>query len=268
MVPWLGLDGASLDPNKENPMIASLMMYARPELESATRRYWSLIRAHLAEGGIDAPADLSNTAEEFSVWEAPDLVLSQTCGMPFRQRLHGHVTLIGTPDFGLEGCAPGYYRSAIVVRGDDVRDRLEDFRQARFVYNQRISQSGYAAPYAHAQALGGWFETRLQSHGHLNSARMVAQGQGDIAAIDAMTWRLITRYDGFAKDLRVLDWTAPTPGLPYITAKGAQAGAIASAVRSAIAALDKADREMLSLQGLVAIPEADYLAIPNPPAGA
>jgi hypothetical protein len=96
-------------------MIASLMMYARPELDPALGRYWQLIRRALAERGIDAPPALSNDAEEFAVWEAPDLVLSQTCGMPYRLRLHGSVSLIGTPDFGIEGCDPGYYRSAVVV---------------------------------------------------------------------------------------------------------------------------------------------------------
>lgn len=249
-------------------MIASLMMYARPELAPATTRYWALIRSHLAAADIAAPEQLSNAAEEFSVWEAPDLVLSQTCGMPYRQRLQDRVALVGTPDFGLEGCAPGYYRSAIVVRADDPRETLTEFREAQFVYNQTISQSGYAAPYAHAQAAGFWFESRVQSHGHQHSARMVAQGKGDIAAIDAMTWRLITRYDKFAKYLRVLDWTTPTPGLPYITAKDAGVSVIAEAVSAAIAALTDADREALSLRSLVAIPKARYLEIPNPPAGA
>ena len=77
-------------------MIASLMMYARPELEAPHARYWQAIRAALAARGIAAPAALSNDAPEFEVWEDPALVLSQTCGMPYRTRLHGRVTLVGT----------------------------------------------------------------------------------------------------------------------------------------------------------------------------
>ena len=180
-------------------MIASLMMYARPELEAAHRRYWALIRDALAARGIDAPETLSNDIEEFAVWEAPDLILSQTCGMPYRLSLHGKVQLVGTPDFGVEGCPPGYYRSAIVVRADDARLDLAAFRDARFAYNQTISQSGYAAPYAVAQRHGFWFANREQSGGHIKSAKAVAEGHADIAAIDAVTWRLIERYDDFAE---------------------------------------------------------------------
>ena len=246
-------------------MIASLMMYARPELEGPHRRYWTLIRQALADRGIAAPEALSDGAAPFSVWQSPDLVFSQTCGMPFRTRLQGTVQLVGTPDYGLEGCPPGYYRSAIVIRADDPRTELTDFRDARFAFNERLSQSGFAAPHALAQAHGFWFADRVQSHGHAMSARMVAEGGADIAALDAMTWRLIDRYDRCAADLRVLAWTPPTPGLPYITGPVQDAAAVADAVRSAIAALEPEDRNALCLRGLVAIPEADYLAVPNPP---
>ena len=246
-------------------MIASLMMYARPELEAAHRRYWALIRDALAARGIEAPEALSNEAEEFTVWEAPDLILSQTCGMPYRLRLHGKVQLVGTPDFGVEGCQPGYYRSAIVVRADDPRRDLSAFRDTRFAYNQTISQSGYAAPYAVAREHGFWFANRVESGGHVKSAKAVALGHADIAAIDAVTWQFIKRYDDFAGHLRVLEWTPPTPGLPYITSLSMNAARIFDVVSDAIAQLAEDDRESLSLRGLVRIPAADYLAIANPP---
>lgn len=246
-------------------MIASLMMYARPELAPAQARYWAGIRAALAARGIDAPQELSNDAEAFSVWTAPDLVLSQTCGMPYRTWLHGRVALIGTPDFDLDGCPPGHYRSAVVVRADDPRDRLEDFARARLAYNQTFSQSGYAALHALARARGFWFADRRESHAHRQSARAVAEGDADIAALDAVSWRLMQRYDGFTAKLRVLTWTAPTPGLPYIAAACADVPATFAAVAEAIAALSPDDRATLGINGLQAIPAAAYLAIANPP---
>lgn len=127
-------------------MIASLMMYLRPETAEATGRYWALIRDALRAQGIPAPERLSNDAEEFAVWTAPDLTLSQTCGMPYRLWLHDRVTLIGTPDFGVAGCPPGYFNSVFVVRANDPRETISDFHAARFTYNQTFSQSGYAAP--------------------------------------------------------------------------------------------------------------------------
>lgn len=245
-------------------MIASLMMYRRAELADAHVRFWQLIRTGLQDVGIDAPAALSQDADEFFVWKHPELVLSQTCGMPYRMWLHDQVELVGTPDFGLQDCPPGYYRSAIVVRRDDPRHDLAAFEHATFAYNQTFSQSGYAAPYFHAKPQGFWFQTRLHTGAHLDSARAVADGRADIASLDGVSWRNIEKYEGFARGLRVLDWTAPTPGLPLITAHGNDAVAIFNAVQTAIANLTPADASALGIKGIVAIPKEDYLSVPNP----
>ncbi|WP_336470003.1 phosphate/phosphite/phosphonate ABC transporter substrate-binding protein [Candidatus Halocynthiibacter alkanivorans] len=245
-------------------MIASLMMYQRPQLVGAHNRYWALIRQNLRQAGIDSPEQLSQEAEEFFVWQHPELVLSQTCGMPYRTWLHDKVELVGTPDFGISDCPPGYYRSALVVRAQDSRQSAGDFRDAVFAYNQSFSQSGYAAPYWHLRPRGLWFENRLHTEQHLNSAMAVAGGRADIAALDAVTWRLMLEYEPFATSLRVLEWTAPTPGLPLITARGNDASAIFAAVKRAIAQLGEADRTALGLKGIVKIDAAEYLAVNNP----
>jgi len=247
-------------------MIASLMMYNRPEIAPAVARYWTLLRRELAARGIDAPEYLSNDAPEFDVWTAPDLVLSQTCGLPYRLWLHDRVTLIGTPDFGAPDCPPGYYNSLIVVRKDDPRETLEDFAQARFVYNQSVSQSGFGAMWNVAQERGFWFDDTFESGAHVTSARMIAEGEADISAIDSITWRLIERYDAFSDHLKVLETTPPTPGHCYIAAPGADAGAGFDAAAAAIDALAADDRETLGLRGMLRVPTADYFAVPNPPA--
>ena len=69
-------------------MIASLQMYKRPELVEAHARFWSLINQNLMELGINAPRELNQDKEVMEVWTDPDLVLSQTCGMPYRKFLH------------------------------------------------------------------------------------------------------------------------------------------------------------------------------------
>jgi len=249
-------------------MIASLMMYLRPELAKVHGRYWALIREELTARAIQSPERLSNDAEEFDVWNAADLTLSQTCGMPYRLWLQDHVTLIGTPDFGVQGCAAGYYNSVFVVRRDDPRETITEFRDARFTYNHTFSQSGYAAPYAHCMARGFWFAQRAQSHGHRNSAQVVARGRADIAALDAVSWRLISAHDSFAGDLRVLAQTAPTPGLPYIAAAGADRAAMFDAISAAIRRLTPEDARALGIKGLVDISKAEYLAVASPPEGA
>jgi len=246
-------------------MIASLMMYDRPEIATEHAAYWALIRAALARRGIEAPKVLSNDAPEFDVWRAPDLVLSQTCGLPYRAFLADDVTLVGTPDFANDGCPPGFYNSAVVVRADDPRECLTEYSDARFVFNQGHSQSGYAAMYHVAQARGFWFSDMQASGGHLASARMVAEGAADIAAIDAQTWHYARQFDRFTDDLRVLEWTPPTPSLPYITGANRDGNVIFDAVSEAIDQLDTPTRALLNLRGMVRISKADYLAVPTPP---
>ncbi len=246
-------------------MIASLTMYRRPELEAEHDRLWAQIRDGLRLAGIKAPDRLSQDAEEAQVWEDPDLVLSQTCGMPYRLGLDKKVRLVGTPDYGLEGCPPGYYRSALVVRRDDPRRALKEFRNARFAFNDSHSQSGHAAAYWHTAAEGFWFKTRIRTGQHRLSALAVSEDEADIAAIDAVSWRLMQAYEPFAEYLRVLDWTTPTPGLPLITGQGNDAEAMFDIVRDAIASLPGTDRSKLGIKTLIRIPEASYQAIKNPP---
>lgn len=246
-------------------MIASLMMYARPELEGAHDRFWMLIREELKGQGIEGPEKLSQHADMFEVWEDPELVLSQTCGMPYRVFLKEKVMLVGTPDYGLEGCPAGHYQSPIVVRKDDPRTSLLEFKDAIFGFNQTHSQSGFAAPYEHVSKQGFWFQNRLATGGHLASAQAVAEERADIAAIDGVTWRLIQKYEPCAEHLRVLEWTRPTPGLPLITSLKHDPKAVFAAVSSAISALEASDKALLGINALVRIPQADYFAIANPP---
>ena len=245
-------------------MIASLMMYQRPELVKAHNSFWALIREELARVGMESPQVLSQDAEEFSVWEHPHLVLSQTCGMPYRLWLHGKARLVGTPDYALESCPPGYYRSPLIVRVDDERTQIAQFANARFAYNQTFSQSGFAAPHNHLKSMGFWFEDLLHTGAHLASARAVAEGKADICALDAVSWRLMEQYEPFAKGLRVLEWTDPTPGLPYITAMKNDPDVVFSAVEKALGHLEEKHRKALGIVGFVRISADDYLAIPNP----
>lgn len=246
-------------------MIASLPMYRRPQLVDEHRRYWNLIRAALRDAGIASPIELSQEADEWETWTHPELVLSQTCGMPYRTRLHGHVELVGTPDFGIDDCDPGFYRSAFVVRSNDRRHNLEDFASGLFAYNQDHSQSGYAAAYHHVQQLGFWFDRRFHTGQHLASAQAVASSRADIASIDAVSWRLIEQHEPLADQLQVLAWTEPTPGLPYVTRLGADVPLILGAVEQAISQLSEPDKRALGILGIVPIPADAYLAIADPP---
>lgn len=246
-------------------MIASLPMYDRPEMAGATDRFWALIRDRLRAAGHPAPDALTRRGRIADHWTAPDLILSQTCGLPYRTGLHGRVTLVGTPDYALPGCRPGYYRSLLVARLDDARNSPAAFQDAPLAYSDPDSQSGWAALANHAAELGLRLRPALRTGSHAASARAVVAGTADWAAIDAMTWRLLQRWEPCTASLRVIGATPPTPGLPLIAGPGADAAALRAAIRGAIAALAPPDRAALGLAGLADIPAETYLAVPVPP---
>lgn len=240
-------------------------MYDRPETAAAHDRFWALIRNALRDKGIAGPEELTRGELAYwPAWQSPDLVLSQTCGLPYRARLAPHVTLIGTPDYGVDGCAPGHYRSVFVARKDDQRQGLAAFSGARFAYNDALSQSGWAAPLAWFEAHGLTLTPTLQSGGHAASVRAVVDGRADFAAIDAVTWQLLCRYTNAREGLRELGHSFATPGLPYIAALGADADATFTALTQALAALSQGDRETLMLRQILKISMQDYLSVPIP----
>ncbi|NNF24019.1 MAG: PhnD/SsuA/transferrin family substrate-binding protein [Rhodobacteraceae bacterium] len=243
-------------------MIASLPMYDRPETASANDRFWALIREGL---GTKAPQNLTRDGDVWAQWESPELLLSQTCGLPFGQRLHGRVTLIGSPVHGGLDCPPGQYYSVLVVRTEDDRTNLEDFASARLGYNDELSQSGWAAPWSMAQQRGFAFERGLKTGSHRASARAVAEGRADIAAIDAVSWAMIKRWDGFASALREFGRSPPAPSLPFIAALGRDSEGLRSAITGAISRLEPADRDMLNLTGFTVLPAEEYMALAVPP---
>jgi hypothetical protein len=239
-------------------MIAALPMYDRPEIGGAIDVFWGLIRDALRARGGAAPEALARGGDPWAIWQDPSLVLSQTCGLPFRARLHDKVALVATPDYGLPGCPSGYYNSVIIARPGPLPHR------PRLAINDPLSQSGWAA-------LVAWIAAKDIARGpvtvtgaHAASARAVADGLADLAAIDAQTWRLLLRHAGADPAFEIAR-TPPTPGLPLITSLAHAPEDIAKAVAQACAALDPATRAALDLQGIVQIDKAAYLALPLPP---
>ncbi|MXN63385.1 PhnD/SsuA/transferrin family substrate-binding protein [Stappia sp. GBMRC 2046] len=243
--------------------LAVLPMYDWPEVRAETDRLWRALADRLGEAGFDAPSGLARDVDAETAWADPSLLLGQTCGLPFVSRLKGRVSLVGAPAYRLEGCEPGEYCSALVVRDDDPADGLGDLRGRRVAYNMEGSQSGHAAmlatvaPLAHG---GRFFTQALATGSHRASVRAVAEGAADVAAVDAVSWELAKRFEPSASRLRVLLRTRPTPGLPFITAlrPADELRRIAEAVAAGIDGLDGGTKEALLLTGFVPFTEADY----------
>ncbi|MGI9395185.1 MAG: phosphate/phosphite/phosphonate ABC transporter substrate-binding protein, partial [Boseongicola sp.] len=222
-----------------------------------------LIRGNLGSEVQNAPVKLTRGGDLWEQWQSKDLLLSQTCGLPYRKRLHGKVSLVGTPVFDLE-CEPGHYYSIVVARKNDGREALHEFADAVIAVNGWDSQSGWAAPQNFAADHGIAFQKVHISGAHRASALAVANGVADIAALDAVTWKMLCRYDEFVQDLKEIAQTPPTPALPYISAKSRDTDDFPNAISIAIGKLTPEDRETLCLKGLTAIPTDQYLAVPTP----
>ncbi len=239
-------------------MIAALPMYDRPELRDHTDALWACICDALGGMGITAPPVLTRDRDPWDIWQSPDLVLAQTCGLPFRARLQGKVQLVATPDYGLPGCAAGYYRSVIIARDARLPDR------PRVAINDPLSQSGWAALHDWARGRDLPLGPVSLTQSHAASVRAVAEDLADIAAIDAQTWRQLIRFAGADPALEIAR-TPPTPGLPLITGMGQDPARIRSALAIALADVPAPSRRALDLNGFVHIRTETYLSPPIPP---
>tara|TARA_B100001121_G_scaffold94755_1_gene83801 strand:- start:259 stop:612 length:354 start_codon:yes stop_codon:yes gene_type:complete len=93
---------------------------------------------------------------------------------------------------------------------------------------------------------------------HRASVKLVASGKIDFAAIDAQSWRFIKKYDKFAVNIRVIDHTNPTPGLPFITSQSGLKENLFQAIRKAIEVLCEKYKLLLYLNDFVIIEEEKY----------
>lgn len=248
-------------------MIASLPMYDRPETAAANDRLWDGIRHALARslpGDAKLPQTLTRSGDPWDDWSQPDLLLSQTCGMPYRTQLHRRLTLLGSGDHRLPGCPAGYYGSVLVMHRDAASDAPAKWPALRFACNEARSHSGWAAAGNHLAELGLAFTDIALTGSHRASAHAVAIGQADLASLDAVSWQMIQRWERWAEALAVVATTVSSPALPFVTAHPALAPALTDALRQAIAALSAEDQACLQLYGLIEIARDDYLAVPTP----
>ena len=190
-----------------------------------------------AAGRLIAPDPASLPPEELDLsvlWRHPALLFGETCWGPLQHGLDEFVHVVAQNSYdGLTGGQGYFYRSALVVlRGHhNAWDALptSSFNSVQamtgqhFVFNDRVSQSGYLSVVRDLQGLGASLDvcSRTTVTGsHLASIMHVANGSADIAAIDCRTWALFRRADPITADrLRVIGWTRPSMGLPFVCSR-------------------------------------------------
>ena len=242
-------------------------MYDFPELDAAHDALWSALLEHLIEAGVtEAPRQLTRGMDHVQVWTHPRLLLGQGCEYPLAKSFKSRIRLVATPRYVVPGCVGASYRSAILVREDDPAQTMAHLRDRCCAINELASNSGMnllrasIAPFA-----GGtqFFESIVLSGSHRNSAKMVAAGDADVAAVDCVTFAHLQRlYPCSVRQLRVLGWTPATPSLPFITAAATSQKTL-KALRSALAAVVEdrkldAVRQLLFLDGFDLDPVGDF----------
>lgn len=270
-------------------MIASFPMYDSPATARSYDRLWARIRDHLRGAGIDAPDALTRSADPWDDWQHPDLLLSQTCGLPYRARLHDRLHLVAAPAWRMPDhldpvppnhaarapapLPPGRYYSVVVVRKGDHQDKLRSYDGARLAYNDPLSQSGWGLMAQLADQHGIRFASGLNTGSHRAAARAVATGRADIAAIDVATWHGPMATARWRSALKIIAHTPTSPALPFVTARPELAAPLFAALKSVMRSAGPDTRGPVRLHdalnlapdGVVAARQADYMAIPLPP---
>jgi len=249
--------------------VAALPMYDLPELQAANDALWSSIVRSLAGEGIEAPGALTRGADLDRLWRDPALLLAQTCGYPLVTSLDGAVRLVATPRYRAPGCVGPFYRSAVIVAAASPAMRLADLRGGRCAVNQSASNSGMNLLRAEvARAAGGraFFGEVRFTGAHLASLEAVASAQADVAAIDAVAFAHVRRWrPQLARQVRVLQWTQASPGLPLITSLSTPpdvVDALRRALDAACADPALADvRQTLLIDGFNVLRTSHYAAV-------
>lgn len=236
---------------------AELLMYvAPPRVREAQEQWLTRVLEILSATRLDAQAlDLKQ------LWLSPQLLLTQTCGYPLMKILRGQVQVVGRPVYQLPHSAGGNHCSLIVARADDPRQRLEDFRGSHGLLNAQDSNSGmnlFRHTLAPLQRDGHFFAQVSLTGGHRNSLVAIKAGEGDLAAIDSVTFDYLARdHSEEIAGVKVIARTASGPCLPYVTRIGADAQAIREAMNQALKDLPEV-AAVLAIAEVLPASEADY----------
>lgn len=236
---------------------AELLMYVAPlRVQQAQEQWLSRVLEILGVQRLDA-----QDPELKTLWLSPHLLLTQTCGYPLMTELQGKVQVVGRPVYQLPHSDGGNHCSLLVAREDDPRQSLVEFRGSRGLLNSRDSNSGmnlFRHALAPLQQNEAFFADVTLTGGHRNSLAAIKAGDGDLAAIDSVTFDYLARdASEEVAGVKVIARTAEGPCLPYITRLGADADAIRAAMNQALR--ERPDlAHVLAISEVLPASQADY----------
>jgi ABC-type phosphate/phosphonate transport system substrate-binding protein len=251
--------------------IAALPMYnvtPRHAMLWGTLLHDTLAAFAQASGVTDAAILDEPYGNLMALWRRNDLLLSQTCGYPYRVLgLADTVRLIATPMFDAECCQGPRYRSAIMVSSAawaQGATSLAACRGLRAACNSDDSHSGMNAlrhaVAEHAQE-GRFFGSVTWTGSHIDSLHALASGLADVAAVDCVTLALLRdAHPDLLANVQTIGMTASAPGLPLIASRTLDEGR-AAMLRDALdgaCAADVMRARALRLRGFARLGQHDY----------
>jgi ABC-type phosphate/phosphonate transport system substrate-binding protein len=193
---------------------SAVAMYPFPGVTTALNQLWSRVRHHLGFG----PQQLSWDVDLHGSWRRSDLLLGQTCGWPLVSQLGDSVEVVGVFDATVPEAHDGTYRSVLVSCSVPLAEQLAGPR-LRVAVNNDDSLSGYVSLRTVFAEHGRHLEVASFTGAHLASVRALAEGDADLASVDAVSWALIGEaHPSMVSGLHVIGHGPRVPCLPLITA--------------------------------------------------
>jgi ABC-type phosphate/phosphonate transport system substrate-binding protein len=221
--------------------IASLGMYDHPGQRDANDRLWrEIARILRARGVAEVPAALDHGRAVQAIWRDPALLLGQACGYPLVAEPDLALRVVAAPIYAVPDCDAGEHRSYFVTRRDDAETALAGYRGRRAAINDRGSNTGLNLFRVAVAGLAGgqsFFSEVRETGAHRKSIAAIVRGEADIAAIDAVTYAAIHRFEPeVTASLRILGKSVTSPTPPFVTARGTSVETV-SALRMALASV-------------------------------
>ena len=207
---------------------------------------WAALRPHLRALGYDALDQKLDRRPPAVQWADGALLLSQCCGLDV---LHDarHLKPIAAPVVHGLGCDAGTYYSHVVARD-------EPGAAVSIAVNARYSRSGHTSLRRWLADAGRRVTSIRWTGSHAASIKAVRDGQADVAAIDAISWRVLADAD-----LTIVGRTGPAPAPPFITASNEPGEPLREALRAAIA--DYGQSSPIGLVDIVAVDAETYVPL-------
>jgi ABC-type phosphate/phosphonate transport system substrate-binding protein len=212
------------------------------------------------------PSTLTRSGDVHAGWSDPDWIVTHVCGLPYAARHRDRLEVLGAFALSIPDATPdARYRSVLLSPHDRTVSELTS-SETHAVANSADSLSGWASLLnATVGPTGVWPGSVTFTSAHYQSVRMLAEGQADLAAIDAWSLALIRQEQPDLLDRLFQVGHGPLVPTPAITARATLGDERIKELREAFAdalaepELDEA-KSALHITGFVRLTLSDYLA--------